>query len=464
MTNAAKSVTTAAFLDTLEERAKQIGKRTLTAAQTLLLDVLGVAIAGSRTPEGRSVGRVMSATGRAGTIAVPASADRYDLAAAALVGGTSAYSIGLTDTHAQSITHPGPSIVPTALAVGQHAGATGEQLLRAIVLGCETAVRIGAVVNPSHRARGYHPTATCNPFGAAIAAGVLLGLSREQLGWALGLAGSMSGGLYEFRREGAMLMALHGGLPAASGVTAAYLAADGFTGPTTVLEGPEGFFRAFADEIRLEQLIPANPAFAVEELSLRPYCACRYAHAAIDAIQQLADQHGAFHPGDIRRVTVLTHQTAAEQETEPVSVVGARLSTRFNVALALVHGPRLSEVTQEDLTDAAVLDMADRIEVAEDPELTAIFPRHWACRVRIEDRDGLTLERRVDSPLGEPDNPMSQAQVLDKFTGLTAPVLGEDQASELRAAVLDLPGSAEIERVVEAMTSSATPSAQEGDA
>jgi 2-methylcitrate dehydratase PrpD len=464
MTTAAESVTTSVFLDTLEARAKQIGSRTLTAAQTLLLDVLGVAIAGSRTPEGRSAARVMSATGRAGTIAVPASADRYDLAAAALVGGTAAYSIGLTDTHAQSITHPGPSIVPAALAVAQHAGATGEQLLRAIVLGCETAVRIGAVVNPSHRARGYHPTATCNPFGAALAAGVLLRLSREELGWALGLAGSMSGGLYEFRREGAMLMALHGGLPAASGVTAAFLAADGFTGPSTVLEGPEGFFRAFADEVRLEQLIPANPAFAVEELSLRPYCACRYAHAAIDAIEQLAGSRGAFRPADIERVTVLTHRTAVEQETEPVSVVGARLSTRFNVALALVHGPRLSEVTQEDLTDSAVLGMAGRIEVAEDPELTAIFPRHWACRVRIYGRDGRTLERRVDSPLGEPDNPMSRAQVLDKFTRLAAPVLGEDQVSELRAAVLDLPESAGIERVVEAMTSSAASPARGGDA
>lgn len=463
MTNATQSVTTSAFLDNLEERAKQIGSRTLTAAQTLLLDVLGVAVAGSRTPEGRSVARVLAATGRTGTIAVPAIAERYDPAAAALVGGTSAYSIGLTDTHAQSITHPGPSIVPTALAVGQHVGATGEELLRAIVLGCETAVRIGAVVNPSHRARGYHATATCNPFGAAITAGVLLGLGRDELAWALGLAGSMSGGLYEFRREGAMLMALHGGLPAASGVTAAFLAADGFTGPTTVLEGPEGFFRAFADEIRLEQLIPANPGFAVDELSLRPYCACRYAHAAIDAIEWLARQHGEFSPADIERVTVLTHRTAVDQETDPVSVVGARLSTRFNVALALVHGPRLSEVTQEDLTDATVLAMADRIEVVEDPELTAIFPRYWACQVRIEGRDGRTLERRVDSPLGEPDNPMSQAQVLDKFTRLAAPVLGEDQASELRAAVLDLPQSLGIERVVGAMAPSATPPAQGGD-
>lgn len=454
MTNAG-SVTTSAFLDTLQARGKQIGSEALTAAQTLLLDVLGVAVAGSRTPEGRSVARVMSATGRTGPIAVPACARRYDLAAAALISGTSAYSIGLTDTHAESITHPGPSIVTTALTVGQHTGATGEQLLRAIVLGCETAVRIGAVVNPSHRARGYHPTATCNPFGAAIAAGVLLGLSREALGWALGLAGSMSGGLYEFRREGAMLMALHGGLPAAGGVTAAFLAADGFTGPTTVLEGPEGFFRAFADDIRPEQLIPAGPSFAVEELSLRPYCACRYAHAAIDAIGQLAREHGSFRPADIGRVTVLTHRTAVEQETEPVSVVGARLSTRFNVALALVHGPRLSEVTQQDLADSAVLLMADRIEVAEDPELTAIFPRHWACRVRIEGRDGRTRERRVDSPLGEPDNPMSRDQVLDKFTRLAAPVLGEDQASELRAAVLDLPASPGIERVTEAMTSSA---------
>jgi 2-methylcitrate dehydratase PrpD len=444
--------TTRALVDALAERASQIGERQLAAAARLVLDVLGVAVAGSRTPEARAVARMLARTGRSGGIGVPGSADRYDVVAAALAGGTAAYSIGLTDTHAQSITHPGPSIVAAALALGQQTGATGEQLLRAIVLGCETVVRIGAVVNPSHRARGFHPTATCNPFGVAVAAGTLLGLERERLLWALGIAGSSSGGLYEFRQEGAMLMALHGGLPAAAGVNAAALAEEGFTGPTTVLEGPEGFFRAFADEIHPEQLLPAGGMFAIEQLSLRPYCACRYAHAAIDALQTIARENGAIEPERVRRLTVFTHRTAVEQETEPVSVVGARLSTRFNLALALVHGPRLSEVMPEDLRDARTLGVLDRVDVVEDPELTALFPTHWACRTRVECDDGRVLEQRVDSPLGEPDNPMSEQQVRQKFTRLAEPVLGASATGALRAAVGGLPLADGLDDVVRAMT------------
>lgn len=444
--------TTSGLLDLLDQRLAGIDEAALAAARTLVLDVLGVAVAGSATPEGRSVARVLTATGRQGEVAVPAVTATFDVAGAALATGTAAYSIGLTDTHAQSITHPGPSVVATALAVGQALGSSGEQVLRSVVLGCEAVVRIGAVVNPSHRSRGFHPTATCNPFGTAITASYLLGSDREHTAWALGLAGSMSGGLYEFRREGAMLMALHGGLPAASGVHAAYLAADGFTGPSTVLEGPEGFFAAFADEVRLDQLLAEHAAPAVQELSLRPYCACRYAHAAIDAICSLWAEYGRVEPAQIDKITVYTHKVAVDQETDPVSVVGARLSTRFNVAMALVHGPRLSEVTPSDLTDATVTGVADRVEVVEDPALTEVFPRLWACRVRIETRDGRVFERQVDSPHGEPDNPLTPGEVNEKFARLAAPVIGATQARELEAAVTALDRAPDLSRVVAAMS------------
>ncbi len=444
---------TAAFVDFLEDRARAIGPDALAAATTLVLDVLGVAVAGSATPEGQIVGDVMLATGRAGGIAVPGKVKGYDPTAAALVTGTAAYSIGLTDTHSRSITHPGPSVVAAALAVGQAVGASGEEVLRAVVLGCEAVARIGAVVNPSHRRRGFHPTATCNPFGAAFAASHLLKADRQHTLWALGLAGSTSGGLYEFRHQGDMLMALHGGLPAANGAMAAYLAAADFTGPATVLEGPEGFFRAYADEIQPNELLVSHPSYAVQELSLRPYCACRYAHAAIDGIRLLSSAEGPVDPDEIAHVTVFTHRVSVEQETAPVSIVGARLSTRFNVALALVHWPRVSEVPPNDLRDRKVTDVADRITIEEDPRLTAMFPQHWACRVRIETRDGRVLERQVESPWGDPDNPMSPGEVDDKFMRLAAPVIGPASAENLMVSVRSLDRATDLQDVVHAMTS-----------
>lgn len=444
--------TTAALVDALAKRTAQLPESAEKAARRLVLDVLGVAIAGSATAEGRTIVAAMNRLGRPGDSPVPLGERTYDLAASALIMGTMAYSIGLTDTHTESITHPGPSVVSTALLVGHNVGATDEQILRAIVAGVEAVVRIGAVVNPSHRSRGFHPTATCNPFGTAIAASYLLGATRQQVLWSLGLAGSMAGGLYEFRQGGSMLMALHGGLPAQSGVQAAFLAAEGYSGPDTVLEGPEGFFRGYADDIRPELLLAGRPdRFGIEELGLRPYNACRYAHAGIDALQHINNRYGPVDPDDIRRVVVWTHRTAVDQESEPTTLVSARLSTCFNMALAVLRGPSLHDVSEADLRDPKVASMVERVEVREDPELTALFPHRWACRVQIETRDGTVREERVDIPKGEPENPLTEQELEDKFLRLATPVLGSTRAQRVVELVLTPSTNGALRTVVSAL-------------
>lgn len=441
--------TTQALVDALFQRANPLPETAQDATRGLVLDVLGVAVAGAATVEGQLALQVMTDLDRAGRCNVPLSSRGFDPATAALLTGTMAYSIGLTDTHAESITHPGPSVVPAALAVGQATKATDADILRAIALGVEAVVRIGAVVNPSHRARGFHPTATCNPFGAAVAASCLLGADKEQMLWGLGLAGSMAGGLYEFRNEGAMVMALHGGWPAASGVTAAYLATAGFTGPTTILEGSEGFFQGFADETAPEKLVPTpDTPLGIEEVSLRPYCACRYAHAGIDALKQITATHGRIDPDDVEQVTVWTHRTAVEQESEPTTLVSARLSTAFTIALTMVHGPRLAEVTKEDLNDERIHRLIGRIQVREDPELTALFPRQWPCRVSVQMRSGKVYEERVDTPKGEPDNPLSPGELEEKFRRLAGPSLGLGGATAVVDTVLGSGGGQELASVL----------------
>lgn len=431
--------TTRAFVERLRAAVDEAPDSARASARALILDVLGVAVAGSRTAEGRTVLETMRALGRHGAAAVPLTDDHFDVATAGLVTGTMAYSIGLTDTHSQSITHPGSSVVPVALSLGEVTGASDEEVLNAVLLGVETVVRIGAVVNPSHRSRGFHPTATCNPFGTAVAASSLLGLELEATLSAMGIAGSMAGGLYEFRHAGSMLMALHGGWPAHSGITAAYLAAQGFTGPDTVLEGPEGFFRGFADVVRPEQLTVPKPedTWGVEELSLRPYNACRYAHAGIDAIAQIDAEHGRVPRDAVRSITVWTHRTAVEQESEPTTLVAARLSTAFTIALTFLQGPRLDEMTKADLVDPAVQALLPKVAIREDPRLTELFPELWACRVDLELDDGRVLTAEVTTPKGEPRNPMSREEQTDKFLRLAQPLLGADRAHETVSAVLD---------------------------
>ena len=438
------------FIGALLERADGIPASALAAARKLVVDVLGVAVAGALTAEGRIVLDTMSGVAGPGISAVPLCDRTFDPASAALITGTMVYSLGLTDTHAQSITHPGPSVVPTALAVGQAAGASDEQILRAIVLGVELIVRVGAVVNPSHRARGFHPTATCNPFGAALTASYLLGQSAAQTLSALGIAGSMAGGLYEFRHEGSMLMALHGGWPARSGITAALLAGGGFTGPATVLEGPEGFFRAFADHIRPEHLaLPEDgQPWGIEELSLRPYNACRYAHSGIDALARISSEHGPVAAEDVRHLVVWTHRTAVQQECEPTSLVSARLSTAFTIALTFIHGPRLGEMTTADLHDKEVQSLLTRTEIREDPRLTELFPRLWACRVEIGLADGRTLSAEVTTPKGEPGNPLTDEETIAKFCRLAGGRLGAAESSDLASSVLRGDGETPLATVI----------------
>jgi len=435
------SATTAGLVDSILGDAASIGEDTRREARRLLMDVLGVAVAGSTTAEGRVMLGSLVPRSAAGPCGVATSHARLAPEAAALVNGTLAYSIGLTDTHSMSITHPAPSVVPTALAVGEAVGADLNAVLDAITVGVEVITRVGAAVNPSHRQRGFHPTATCNHFGTAFAASYLLGSSREQTLSALGIAGSFAGGLYEFRHRGSMLMALHGGWPAHGGIQAAYLAHDGFTGPDTVLEGSEGFIRAFSDDPHAEMLArPAGSTWQIHELSMRPYCACRYAHAAIDALGEIMRRR-VLAPAPINNMQVWLHRTGVEQESEPTTPVSARLSSAFNVAVAAIYGPRLSEPSDADLHDAAVLDLMSRIELLEDPELTAMFPRRWGARVRVEWADGSSDVQQVEVPKGDPENPMTDQELETKFRGLVEPVIGEAAALELRATLTN-PSSA----------------------
>ncbi|WP_371374279.1 MmgE/PrpD family protein [Sporomusa aerivorans] len=415
---------TAQLVDNIFEYSNKVPDEVLAKTQELVLDALGVAIAGSKTAEGEIIAKFvqdMRGTGQATVIGME---NPMDPVRAALANGTMGYSIGLTDTHALSITHPGSAIIPAALAVAEQEGRSGEELLKAITLGYEVVTRLGRAINPSHRARGFHTSATCNPFGAATAAALLLGCTKEQLTWALGIAGSTSSGLFEFRQNGDMTMAFHGGWPAQSGVTAAYMAKKGFTGPKTILEGQDGFFKAMSDKhdaVIINQ--DFGKRFSVEAMSLRAYCACRYAHTAIEAIGKMKKRRNGIAAADLQEITVYTHKTAIDQETEPNTLVGARLCTVFNLALAILYGPKLTEIQQSDLHDEKVLEVYKKIKVIEDPNMTAQFPQLWTSRVAVKFTDGTMDEETMDYAKGDPANPMSSEEITNKFQFITSSVM-----------------------------------------
>ncbi len=402
----------------------------------LILDCLGTVVVGAQTAEGEHICRYVRRYGGAGPSGVVLDGITRDPASAALANGTSGYSVGLTDTHNLSVTHPGASVIPAALAVGQAVTVTGARVLGGIVRGYEAVTRIGTAISPSHRHRGFHVTGTVNVFGAAIAAAYVLGLDRAQTIAAVGIAGSQAAGLFEFRVNGAMTMAFHAGRAAQSGVMAALLAAEGFTGPETILEGNDGFCRAYADGADLATITREIGArYELLEVGLRPYCACRYAHSAIDAVEEIRRELDGLDSAQIESVRIETHRVAVTQETRPDTLVGARLSTAFNVALAITNGPRLTEVRPPDLKREDVRRLAALVEITEDPALTALYPRIWASRVHLRLKGGRTMTVRIDVPKGDPENPLTAAEVEAKFSRLAEERIGRANSERVVAAV-----------------------------
>jgi len=304
--------------------------------------------------------------------------------------------------------------------VAEREGASGLDFLTAVVLGYEVAIRVGEAVGRSHY-RFWHNTATCGVFGSAAAAGWLLGLDAEQMVWALGNAGTMAGGLWEFIADGAMSKHLHAGRAASSGLLAADLARRGFTGARRILEGERGFFAATSSDARPELvtqgLIPGIADYKISGVSIKPYPSCRHTHPAIDAALALHQEHVPV-PDQIARIEVETYQAALDliDNPNPTHSYAAKFSLQYCVACALARGRvGLDDFGYEVLGDEAVRGLMARMSVGLSEELDERYPQEWPARVRVALADGRELTRLVKVPRGDPENPLTQAELEEKF-------------------------------------------------
>jgi 2-methylcitrate dehydratase PrpD len=235
---------------TFEYLPKEVVKR----AKACIIDTLGVIIGGIDTEQSRKVVSLVEEMGGKQEATVFGGKRKAPAINAALANGTTAHALDLDDGHAMAQLHPGSCVIPAALAMSEREDSSGRDLITAVIVGYEVMIRIGMAINPGHRDRGFHSTGTCGVFGAAAACGKILGLDAEEMVSALGLAGTQSSGLLESDHRGTMAKALHAGRAAQNGAYSAMLAKMGFTGPDTILEGREGFFRAYGERCRMEEI------------------------------------------------------------------------------------------------------------------------------------------------------------------------------------------------------------------
>lgn len=352
------------------------------------------------------------------------------------------------DVHNGSVFHPAAVVFPAALAAAQDTGASGRDFIAASVAGYEVGIRVGEFLGRSHY-RVFHTTGTAGTIAAAVAAGRLLGLAPDRMLDAIGSAGTEAAGLWEFLRDAADSKQLHTAKAAADGLTAAYLARDGFTGAKRILEGARGMAAGMssdADPARLTDRLGAR--WALLETSFKFHASCRHTHPAADALLKVITEN-ALGAADIAAITAHVHQGALDvlgPVTDPATVHQAKFSMPATLGLIAVH--RRAGMAEYDafFADDAARDFNRRVVMRLDPEVDAAYPARWIGKVTVETTDGRTLHARVDEPKGDPGNTLSHAEIDGKARRLIA-YGGGVEPGEIDAVMARLWGIAETERV-----------------
>ncbi|MDE2394453.1 MAG: MmgE/PrpD family protein [Burkholderiales bacterium] len=366
--------------------------------------------------------------------------------AAALIHGTAAHAAEVDDSFRDAMLHPGAAVIAAALAAAQATRADGAAFLRAVVLGYEISTRIGLVMGRPHY-RYWHNTGTIGSFGAAAAAASLLRLEEDAYAQALALAATFTSGLQQAFRSEAMAKPLHAGRAAEAGLLAAQLAARGMRSSLEVLEGESGFGQALSDGpdwTRVGATLGSD--WHITLLSFKSHVGCGHTFAAIDGALALQQQYGIA-PADIQSIHLGVYQPTLDiaPHVDPQSADQARFSLHYMVASALVHGSvRLSAFEPARLNDPATRALMRRIGKALDPEVDAGFPGRRAARVTLTLRDGRVLTRLQPDRRGDPELPLSDADLEGKLIELAAPAIGEPQARALVARIWALTTSRDL--------------------
>jgi 2-methylcitrate dehydratase PrpD len=409
------------------------------AVQSRLLDFSANVVGGAATPASLRLQPLASTS--AGPVHVPGGS-RASAEAAALLYAVAAHALECDDTHQPSSTHPGAVVFATALPHAVATGASFDELAQAVVVGYEIMCRIGEAAGPFEQyARGFHPTGTCGAFGAAATAAVLLGLELEQIAAALGLAASVASGSMSFLEGGGSSKLLNAGHAASAGLMVARLAALGLEGPNEAITGPHGFLAGHSDAREVALPAVSGETLAIERTSVKAHGCCRYEQGPIDAILALRTETG-LRPEDVERVEIgmlaAGWGIVAEPEEEkrrPRNVVESQFSMPFGAALAIVRGSAApADHTDANLVDPQIQQLMDVVECYRDPTLDAQYPERWPAHVRIVLRGGDVLERAVTFPKGDPENPLSDDELLGKL-GALAPAVDADSVAALGALI-----------------------------
>ncbi|MBO9354505.1 MmgE/PrpD family protein [Bordetella petrii] len=404
-------------------------------AKRALVDWFSALYPGTRTAPGPQLLAAHRHELGSGWSSLPGNGTTAFSSTAAWINGSVSHAVEFDDIFRDAVYHPGCPVIAAALAVAEEHDASGAALLNAIVVGYEISTRIGAAVQPAHY-RYFHTTGTVGCFGAAAATAALAAPGdAAAMRHALATAASFAAGLQQAFRSDAMTKALHAGNAANAGVRAGLGAAHGLTGAAGMLDGPVGFGAALADNPDWSVATQAlGERYNILHITQKNHGCCGHTFAAIDAALALRATHGLA-PEDIAQIDVDAYQTTLDVtgNRDPRTPFEGKFSLFYVLAHALAHGSvRLDAFEPQRLADPALRELMTRITLRPDPALTAAFPGQRAARVTLRTRDGTTHSHFAPYRKGDPEAPLTDADLNDKFDELVTPVLGPDRARRLR--------------------------------
>ena len=353
--------------------------------------------------------------------------DRLDIMQAALMNGITSHTFDFDDTHLKTVIHPSGPVASAILAFAERERMTGEEFLHAFILGVEVECRIGNAVYPAHYDVGWHITGTAGVFGAAAAAGKLIGLSEQQMVWALGIAATQSSGLREM--FGSMCKPFHPGNAAKNGLLAALLAAKNFTSSNRSIEAPRGFAHVLSTEFKPAAITEGlGKSFEISLNTYKPFACGIVIHPVIDGCIQLRNEHGLA-ADRIENISLNVHPLVLELtgKKTPQTGLEGKFSVYHSAAVAIIFGA----AGEGQYSDACVRD--PRVVALRDKVIATVDRRMHEdqAHLTIKLKDGSSVEKFIEHALGSLRRPLADADLEDKFRGLTEGILSKPETDHL---------------------------------
>lgn len=434
----------------LNPDAPPIPEEVYAYARDCVLDYLGCAIGGANSDEHAVRLRELYAPARHPGRSAVANGGLITAEFAAFVNGAASHALEMDDTTYEAGGHIAVSVISAALAVAGEVDAGGKDFLAAVIHGYDMVTRVGHGGVPNNIfERGWHPTSVNGVFGAAVAAGLLLGLDAKQLANAVGIAGGFASGNLECYEDGSFTKRLNPANAALSGVMAARIASTGFAGPKWVFEGGKGFLRSYTDDgVGLPERMLEDLDYSrhyILRSAFKPYACCRYNHTPVDGVIGILAEN-KLTAADIEKITVDVCSMAVRGVVEPraikynpTTVVAAQFSLPFAVSVAaLFRNASVNEHTEAKLNDPAVRDMMQRVEMISTGAMNQWQPLDTAANVTILTKDGRTFTKLTRTSRGDPQNPFTAEELKTKFLSLAGMSFSKERAQAVYEAVQKL--------------------------